>query len=86
MGLRPYIWPSARRDLKIRVGIAMFLLLLANFATLAVPFPFKWATYALARAARASSRRAAVGGPPATSPSPPDSPASRPWMPNAADN
>ena len=55
MGLRPYIWPSARRDLKIRVGITMVLLLFAKLATIAVPFTFKWATDALAGVDGASS-------------------------------
>src|SRR4051794_4361045 len=55
IGLRPYIWPSHRRDLQIRVGITMVLLLLAKFATIAVPFTFKWATDALAGENGASS-------------------------------
>jgi ATP-binding cassette, subfamily B, heavy metal transporter len=46
-GLWPYIWPSERRDLKVRVLIAMGLLLLAKLATIAVPFTFKWAVDAL---------------------------------------
>jgi ATP-binding cassette subfamily B protein len=46
--LWPYIWPSDRRDLKLRVLGAMVLLFLAKLATLAVPFTFKWATDALA--------------------------------------
>jgi ABC-type transport system involved in Fe-S cluster assembly fused permease/ATPase subunit len=46
-GLWPYIWPSERRDLKIRVLIAMALLLVAKLATIAVPFTFKWAVDAL---------------------------------------
>jgi ATP-binding cassette subfamily B protein len=46
--LWPYIWPSDRRDLKLRVLGAMLLLLLAKLATIAVPFTFKWATDALA--------------------------------------
>jgi ATP-binding cassette subfamily B protein len=46
-GLWPYIWPSDRRDLKIRVLIAMLLLLAAKLATIAVPFTFKWAVDAL---------------------------------------
>src|SRR5271166_3169095 len=45
--LWPYIWPSERRDLKLRVGLAMLLLLVAKLATIAVPFTFKWATDAL---------------------------------------
>src|SRR5215475_12500299 len=48
IGLWPYIWPSNRRDLKLRVAIAMALLLFAKLATVAVPFTFKWATDALA--------------------------------------
>jgi len=46
--LWPYIWPSNRRDLKLRVIGAMVLLLAAKLATIAVPFTFKWATDALA--------------------------------------
>jgi ATP-binding cassette subfamily B protein len=46
--LWPYIWPADRADLKARVVWAMLLLLLAKFATMAVPFTFKWATDALA--------------------------------------
>src|SRR6266581_7142883 len=48
IGLWPYIWPSNRRDLKLRVVAAMVLLLFAKLATIAVPFTFKWATDALA--------------------------------------
>ena len=46
--LWPYIWPSDRRDLRLRVMAALVLLLLAKLATIAVPFTFKWATDALA--------------------------------------
>src|SRR6266699_1476575 len=45
--LWPYIWPSDRADLKMRVVWSMVLLLLAKLATLAVPFTFKWAIDAL---------------------------------------
>jgi ATP-binding cassette subfamily B protein len=45
--LWPYIWPSHRRDLKLRVWTTMLLLLVAKIATVAVPFTFKWATDAL---------------------------------------
>src|SRR6202163_1264267 len=44
IALWPYIWPSDRRDLKLRVWVTMGLLLLAKIATMAVPFTFKWAT------------------------------------------
>src|SRR3954471_17620494 len=46
--LWPYIWPSDRDDLKLRVLGAMLMLLAAKLATIAVPFTFKWATDALA--------------------------------------
>src|SRR5690242_5987773 len=46
--LWPYIWPSDRDDLKMRVLGSVFLLLAAKLATIAVPFTFKWATDALA--------------------------------------
>jgi len=46
--LWPYIWPSDRADLKLRVLAAMLLLLAAKLATIAVPFTYKWATDALA--------------------------------------
>jgi len=45
--LWPYIWPTDRRDLKLRVLAATGLLFLAKLATIAVPFTFKWATDAL---------------------------------------
>jgi ATP-binding cassette subfamily B protein len=45
--LWPYIWPSERSDLKMRVAWSVVLLLVAKLATLAVPFTFKWATDAL---------------------------------------
>jgi ATP-binding cassette subfamily B protein len=45
--LWPYLWPSDRADLKLRMLLAAILLLLAKLATIAVPFTFKWATDAL---------------------------------------
>lgn len=45
--LWPYIWPTDRRDLRLRIVGAMVLLLAAKLATIAVPFTFKWATDAL---------------------------------------
>ncbi len=45
--LWPYIWPSDRADLKLRIMGAMLLLLVAKLATVAVPFTYKWATDAL---------------------------------------
>src|SRR5262245_17721141 len=46
--LWPYIWPSDRADLRLRVVGSLVLLFFAKLATLAVPFTFKWATDALA--------------------------------------
>ena len=46
--LWPYIWPADRTDLRNRVILATVLLFAAKFATMAVPFTFKWATDALA--------------------------------------
>src|SRR5450631_539949 len=45
--LWPYIWPGDRVDLKMRVVWSVVLLLGAKFATLSVPFTFKWAIDAL---------------------------------------
>src|SRR5213078_223496 len=45
--LWPYIWPSDRSDLKMRVVLSTVLLLAAKLATIAVPFTFKWAVDAL---------------------------------------
>src|SRR6202171_1781338 len=45
--LWPYIWPSDRADLKMRVGWSMVLLRLSKLPTLAVPFTFKSAIDAL---------------------------------------
>src|SRR4029077_18383548 len=45
--LWPYIWPSDRSDLKMRVVLATVLLFAAKLATIAVPFTFKWAVDAL---------------------------------------
>src|SRR5258706_12620343 len=47
--LWPYIWPSDRPDLKARVTLAMWLLLLAKLAPISVPFTLKWGTDALSR-------------------------------------
>src|SRR5580704_19458729 len=51
--LWPYIWPSDRADLKMRVVWSVVLLLIAKVATLAVPFTFKWAIDALSGAGSA---------------------------------
>jgi len=45
--LWPYIWPSDRADLKVRVLVAFGAMLLAKVITVLVPYTYKWATDAL---------------------------------------
>ncbi|MCX5515001.1 metal ABC transporter permease [Kaistia algarum] len=45
--LWPYIWPSDRPDLKLRVALALVVLVAAKIVTVMVPFFYKWATNAL---------------------------------------
>lgn len=45
--LWPYIWPSDRADLKVRVLVALAAMLLAKLLTVFVPYTYKWATDAL---------------------------------------
>jgi ATP-binding cassette, subfamily B, heavy metal transporter len=52
--LWPYIWPSGRRDLIIRIYVSLALLLAAKIVTIAVPYSFKWATDALTGTERIS--------------------------------
>jgi ATP-binding cassette subfamily B protein len=59
VGLWPHMWPSGRADLKRRVLMAFVLLIGAKFATIALPFSFKWATDALVAI---SEGRASVNG------------------------
>ncbi|HEX3495670.1 MAG TPA: ABC transporter ATP-binding protein/permease, partial [Methylocella sp.] len=52
--LWPYIWPSGRRDLMLRIYASLALLLTAKIVTIAVPYSFKWAMDAMSDPARAS--------------------------------
>ena len=45
--LWPYIWPADRGDLKLRVFLAVALMLLSKLITVATPYSFKWVTDAL---------------------------------------
>ncbi|WP_339764882.1 ABC transporter transmembrane domain-containing protein, partial [uncultured Hoeflea sp.] len=45
--LWPYMWPSDRPDLKMRVLWATLFLLLSKLVLISVPYFFKWATDAL---------------------------------------
>src|ERR1700678_3566160 len=46
--LWPYIWPTDRSDLKLRALLAVDLMLLSKFSTIAIPYSYKSATDALA--------------------------------------
>ena len=46
--LWPYIWPSDRVDLKLRVLFAVALMLMSKLVTIAIPYSFKWVTDTLA--------------------------------------
>ena len=46
--LWPYIWPTDRADLKLRVFLAVALMLLSKLITIAIPYSYKWATDAVA--------------------------------------
>ncbi len=51
--LWPYMWPSGRPDLKMRVVWASVYLVVSKFVLLLVPYFFKWATDALGAQASA---------------------------------
>ena len=53
--LWPYLWPSDRFDLKLRVLASLALTVISKLVTIAVPFTFKWTTDALAGAAKGVS-------------------------------
>src|SRR6202046_2767503 len=46
--LWPYIWPADRADLKLRVFLAVALMLLSKLFTIAIPYSYKGATDAVA--------------------------------------
>ncbi len=47
-GLIPYLWPPGRTDLKVRVAVALVLLVASKVVTVLTPYAFKYATDALA--------------------------------------
>jgi ABC-type transport system involved in Fe-S cluster assembly fused permease/ATPase subunit len=53
--LWPYLWPSDRLDLKLRVVASLALTVVSKLVTIAVPFTFKWTADALAGAAKGAS-------------------------------
>jgi ATP-binding cassette subfamily B protein len=46
-GLWPYMWPGDRPDLRLRVVLALLVLVAAKLLTVLVPYTYKWATDAL---------------------------------------
>jgi ATP-binding cassette subfamily B protein len=46
--LLPYIWPSDRADLRLRVAFAVAFMIASKLFTIATPYAFKWVTDALA--------------------------------------
>ncbi len=47
-GLIPYLWPNGRTDLKVRIVIALVLLVASKVVTVLTPYAFKYATDSLA--------------------------------------
>lgn len=47
IALWPYLWPTDRKDLQLRVAWCFVLIFIAKLVTVGVPFTFKWATDAL---------------------------------------
>ncbi|WMS42321.1 ABC transporter ATP-binding protein/permease [Acuticoccus sp. MNP-M23] len=45
--LWPYMWPTGRPDLKLRVGLALLAMVVAKIITVLIPYTYKWATDAL---------------------------------------
>jgi ATP-binding cassette, subfamily B, heavy metal transporter len=46
--LWPYVWPADRADLRLRVVLAIVLMVVSKFVTIAIPYSFKWVTDTLA--------------------------------------
>ena len=45
--LRPYLWPTERPDLQMRVMVALMLMVAGKVVTVLLPFVYKWTTDAL---------------------------------------
>ncbi|MBB3929649.1 ATP-binding cassette subfamily B protein [Kaistia hirudinis] len=57
--LWPFIWPSDRPDLKMRVALALVVLVAAKLVTVMVPYAYKWAADSLT-AARGADTSAGI--------------------------
>ena len=60
--LWPYMWPGDRPDLKVRVLLALAILVTAKVVTVLVPYTYKWATDALTKTPAAGADGAATLG------------------------
>ena len=60
--LWPYMWPGDRPDLKLRVLLALAILVTAKVITVLVPYTYKWATDALTKPPAADANGAATLG------------------------
>ncbi len=61
--LWPYIWPTARPDLRRRIFLALGLMILAKLATICVPFAYKWAIDALVAIKKGEAPASLLAGP-----------------------
>ncbi len=61
VNLWPYMWPSDRPDLKLRVAVALAVLVLAKIITVLVPYTYKWATDALVTPASDADGSLSIG-------------------------
>ncbi len=61
VSLWPYMWPADRPDLKLRVVVALLILVAAKVITVLVPYTYKWATDALVQPAVGADGKVAVG-------------------------
>jgi ABC-type transport system involved in Fe-S cluster assembly fused permease/ATPase subunit len=59
--LLPYVWPSTRADLRLRIYGAFALMLMGKLITVAVPYAFKWATDAVTGIAQGHGTHALFG-------------------------
>src|ERR1700712_5452837 len=59
--LLPYVWPSTRADLRMRIYGAFALMLVGKLITVAVPYAFKWATDAVTGTAQGHGTHALFG-------------------------
>jgi ABC-type transport system involved in Fe-S cluster assembly fused permease/ATPase subunit len=61
VNLWPYMWPSDRPDLKLRVAVALVILVAAKIITVLIPYTYKWATDALVSPATSADGSLTIG-------------------------